>query len=86
MTRVNMDFTQDVCYQGLFFLADSLNEGERRVKSIWRLVEQIYPALSQLPDAARESWFLRLMVAYSDGAFNAALPYVFANNPTTLLM
>ena len=28
MTRVNMDFTQDVCYQGLFFLADSLNEGK----------------------------------------------------------
>ncbi|MGK4624093.1 SAM-dependent methyltransferase, partial [Raoultella ornithinolytica] len=24
MTRVNMDFTQDVCYQGLFHLADAL--------------------------------------------------------------
>lgn len=26
MTRVNMDFTQDVCYQGLFHLADALQE------------------------------------------------------------
>ena len=24
MTRVNMDFTQDVCYQGLFFLENAL--------------------------------------------------------------
>ncbi|ETJ35460.1 O-methyltransferase, partial [human gut metagenome] len=42
MTRVNMDFTQDVCYQGLFFLADSLNERKTvRVKSIWRLADDI---------------------------------------------
>lgn len=28
MTRVNMDFTQDVCYQGLFFLENALQEGK----------------------------------------------------------
>lgn len=29
MTRVNMDFTQDVCYQGLFHLADALKAEKR---------------------------------------------------------
>lgn len=83
MTRVNMDFTQDVCYQGLFFLADSLNEGKPSGLKVFGDWSTIYPALSQLPDAARESWFA-FDHYYSDGAFNAALPYVFANNPTTL--
>ncbi|EEW0866910.1 methyltransferase [Escherichia coli] len=83
MTRVNMDFTQDVCYQGLFFLADSLNEGKPSGLKVFGDWPTIYPALSQLPDAARASWFA-FDHYYSDGAFNAALPYVFANNPTTL--
>ncbi|HFO5974896.1 TPA: methyltransferase, partial [Escherichia coli] len=83
MTRVNMDFTQDVCYQGLFFLADSLNEGKPSGLKVFGDWPTIYPALSQLPDAARDSWFA-FDHYYSDGAFNAALPYVFANNPTTL--
>lgn len=55
MTRVNMDFTQDVCYQGLFFLADSLNEGKPSGLKVFGDWPTIYPALSQLPDAARES-------------------------------
>lgn len=28
MTRVNMDFTQDVCYQGLFYLENALKDGK----------------------------------------------------------
>lgn len=28
MTRINMDFTQDVCYQGLFYLENALKEGK----------------------------------------------------------
>ncbi|EHG6002469.1 methyltransferase domain-containing protein [Escherichia fergusonii] len=83
MTRVNMDFTQDVCYQGLFFLAESLKEGKPSGLKVFGDWPTIYPALSQLPDAARESWFA-FDHYYSDGAFDAALPYVFANNPATL--
>lgn len=69
--------------RGLFFLADSLNEGKPSGLKVFGDWSTIYPALSQLPDAARESWFA-FDHYYSDGAFNAALPYVFANNPTTL--
>ncbi|WP_285897012.1 methyltransferase, partial [Escherichia coli] len=63
--------------------ADSLNEGKPSGLKVFGDWPTIYPALSQLPDAARDSWFA-FDHYYSDGAFNAALPYVFANNPTTL--
>ena len=83
MTRVNMDFTQDVCYQGLFFLENALQEGKPSGLKVFGDWPTIYPALSQLPQAARKSWFA-FDHYYSDGAFNAALPYVFASQPATL--
>lgn len=83
MTRVNMDFTQDVCYQGLFSLERALKEGKPTGLKVFGEWPTIYPALSQLPQAARESWFA-FDHYYSDGAFNAALPHVFAHKPTTL--
>ncbi|WP_156294520.1 methyltransferase [Serratia oryzae] len=83
MTRVNMDFTQDVCYQGLFSLENALKEGKPTGLKVFGEWPTIYPALSQLPQAARESWFA-FDHYYSDGAFNAALPYVFAHKPATL--
>ncbi|HBZ7628108.1 TPA: SAM-dependent methyltransferase, partial [Klebsiella pneumoniae] len=73
MTRVNMDFTQDVCYQGLFFLENALQEGKPAGLKVFGNWPTIYPALSQLPQAARKSWFA-FDHYYSDGAFNAALP------------
>ena len=83
MTRVNMDFTHDVCYQGLFFLDDALKEEKPAGLNVFGDWPTIYPALSQLPQAARESWFA-FDHYYSDGAFDAALPYVFVNGPLTL--
>lgn len=83
MTRVNMDFTQDVCYQGLFFLENALQEGKPTGLKVFGDWPTIYPALAQLPQAARKSWFA-FDHYYSDGAFNAALPYVFASQPATL--
>ncbi|KFK95453.1 MULTISPECIES: class I SAM-dependent methyltransferase [unclassified Serratia (in: enterobacteria)] len=80
MTRVNMDFTQDVCYQGLFSLEQALKEGKPTGLKVFGEWPTIYPALSQLPQAARESWFA-FDHYYSDGAFNAALPHIFANQP-----
>lgn len=83
MTRVNMDFTQDVCYQGLFFLDKSLQETKPAGLKVFSDAETIYPVLSQLPPPVRNSWFA--FDHYdSDGAFNAALPYVFAHHPATL--
>ncbi|WP_436857373.1 methyltransferase [Citrobacter tructae] len=83
MTRVNMDFTQDVCYQGLYFLENALKEGKPSGLKVFGDWPTIYPALSQLPEAAKKSWFA-FDHYYSDGAFNAALPYVFASRPATL--
>jgi ubiquinone/menaquinone biosynthesis C-methylase UbiE len=83
MTRVNMDFTQHVCYQGLFFLDEALKTSKPAGLKVFSDAQTIYPVLSQLPSPARESWFA-FDHYYSDPAFKAALPLVFASNPTTL--
>ncbi|EJP4075260.1 methyltransferase [Atlantibacter sp.] len=83
MTRVNMDFTRDVCYQGLFFLQDALRNGKPEGLKVFGDWPTIYPALSQLPEPARSSWFA-FDHYYSDAAFNAALPYVFELAPKIL--
>jgi len=80
MTRVNMDFTQDVCYQGLFFLDDALKTSTPAGLKVFSDAKTIYPVLSQLPSPARESWFA-FDHFYSDAAFNAALPHVFESGP-----
>ncbi|MDW2743923.1 methyltransferase [Atlantibacter subterraneus] len=83
MTRVNMDFTRDVCYQGLFFLQDALRNGKPEGLKVFGDWPTIYPALSQLPEPARSSWFA-FDHYYSDAAFNAALPHVFELAPEKL--
>lgn len=80
MTRVNMDFTQDVCYQGLFDLDNSLLEGKPAGLAVFGDWPTIYPALSQLPEQAKKSWFA-FDHFYSDAAFNTVLPLVFAHHP-----
>ncbi|MCZ3384192.1 class I SAM-dependent methyltransferase [Kosakonia sp. SOY2] len=83
MTRVNMDFSQDVCYQGLYFLEDALKEGKPAGLRVFGDWPTIYPALSQLPNPARDSWFA-FDHYYSDAAFTAALPHIFASQPVSL--
>ena len=80
MTRVNMDFTRDVCYQGLIHLSQALHDGKPSGLQVFGDWPTIYPALSQLPEPARSSWFA-FDHYYSDSAFNAALPLVFALKP-----
>lgn len=83
MTRVNMNFTHDVCYQALFWLLPSLQAGKPEGLKVFGDWPTIYPALSQLPDDAKKSWF-EFDHYYSDSAFNAALPHVFASQPAIL--
>lgn len=83
MTRVNMDFTQDVCYQGLFHLDDALKTAQPAGLKVFSDAPTIYPVLSQLPPAAKASWFA-FDHYYSDAAFDAALPHVFASQPASL--
>lgn len=84
MTRINMDFTQDVCFAGLADLEAALVEGRPaglHHLGPWRT---IYEGLSELPPKAAESWF-RFDHFYSDGAMGQALPVVFHRRPARLL-
>ncbi|MFS4466569.1 methyltransferase [Maribacter sp. 2210JD10-5] len=83
MTEVNLNFTQDVCYQGLFHLTDAIEEGKPSgLKELgnWKTV---YEGLSQLPPNIQQSWFA-FDHFYSDGIFEEALKIVFRKNPKLL--
>lgn len=80
MTRVNMDFSQDVCYQGMFHLNEALEKSQPSGLKVFGDWATIYPALSQLPDAAQQSWFA-FDHFYSDAAFNEAFRHIFLLNP-----
>ena len=84
MTRINMDVVHDICYRGMFDLDQAITGGRPAgLKSLgdWKT---FYEGLAALPPAARESW-LAFDHYYSDAAFPAALPIVFANPPRRLL-
>jgi ubiquinone/menaquinone biosynthesis C-methylase UbiE len=84
MTRVNLDFIEDVCYRPLAHLGASLAEARPAgLKEIgpWATV---YEGLSQLPPRAQKSW-LDFDHYYSDGAFSEALPHLFAKPVAKLL-
>ena len=82
--RVNMDFTQDVCYQGAFLLDRSLAEGRPAGLEVFGPWATIYAGLTELPAKARESWF-KFDHAYSSSAFPAALPMVLGHGVRRLL-
>src|SRR5688500_18397692 len=77
ITGVNLDVVQHCCFQASFYLEDSIREakpvGLHKVFGDW---ETIYPALTELPPAARDSWFAWDHY-FSDAAFPDALPLVF---------
>jgi ubiquinone/menaquinone biosynthesis C-methylase UbiE len=84
MTRVNMDFVQHVCYRAFFDLDASLAEGRPAGLKSLGDYKTLYEGLASFPEAARESW-LAFDHYYSDGAFPAALPLVFAQKPRRIL-
>jgi ubiquinone/menaquinone biosynthesis C-methylase UbiE len=84
VVRVNLDFVHDVCYRGLFDLAESIKEEKPvglKTLGDWKT---IYEGLSSLPPQVQQSWFA-FDHWYSDAAFPAALPMVFAGAPQRLL-
>jgi len=84
MTRVNMDFVQDVCYEGAKFLKDSIKNKKPEGLKIFGKWGTIYEALSKLPPQTQKSWFA-FDHFYSDIAFPEALPIVFKNPPRKLV-
>ena len=72
MTRVNTDFTQDVCYRGMSHLIESIREGRPAGLSELSDAPTIYEGLAKLAEPAKTSW-LKFDHFYSDSAFDTAL-------------
>ena len=84
LTRVNMDFIHDVCYNGLFFLEESIKNGKPVGLKVFGEWPTVYDALAHLPSQVQKSWFA-FDHYYSDYAFPELLPLVFTRKPKTLL-
>lgn len=80
MTGININYSNDVCYDGARFMTQSIQESRPvglKTLGDW---PTIYEGLSILPEKARKSWF-DFDHYYSDGAFPSALEIVFAEKP-----
>jgi spermidine synthase len=84
MTRANMDFTQDVCYEGMFTLQESIKQQKPTGLEVFGKWKTVYEALAHLPKKAQSSWFA-FDHFYSDGSFPQALPYLFKDKPKHIL-
>ncbi len=83
MSEVNINFTQDVCYTGLFHLEDTIRSGKPEGLKEFGNWNTIYEGLSHLPRRAQKSWFA-FDHFYSDGIFEDALKIVFKNSPKVI--
>lgn len=75
-TRVDIDFNQDVNYEGWFRLEDSFLQGKPEGLSHFGQWPTIYEGLSSLPKEVQKSWFA-FDHFYSDHSFDEALSIVF---------
>lgn len=77
---VNINFTQDVCYKGLFHLQEAIKTGKPTGLQELGNWNTIYEGLSQLPPQIQKSWF-EFDHHYSDNVFDEALEIIFRNKP-----
>jgi hypothetical protein len=84
MTRVNMDFVHDVCYEPFFSLEDSVKNGKPEGLKVFGDWKTIYPGLQFLPEQAKKSWF-GFDHFYSDVAFPEIIPIIAAQKPAKLM-
>ncbi|MEO8086765.1 MAG: methyltransferase [Bacteroidota bacterium] len=84
MTKANMDFTHDVCYEGLFRLDESIRNGKPEGLKVFGSWNTLYEGLSKLPIHVQRSWF-GFDHYYSDHAFPEVLKVVFKDKPKNLL-
>ncbi len=75
LTRVNMDFTHDVNYLGMYSLDESVKSGKPTGLETFGEWDTIYEGLSQLPPQVQKSWFA-FDHYYSDYSFPEILPLV----------
>ncbi|WP_317898284.1 class I SAM-dependent methyltransferase [Aurantibacillus circumpalustris] len=84
LTRVNLDFTNDVCYQGMWDLDKSLEQSKPEGLKVFGKWGTIYEGLSTFPEPAKKSWF-DFDHYYSDNAFDEVLSHVLDQKPKKIL-
>lgn len=83
LTRVNLNFVNDVCYDGAKSLTECIKTGKPEGLKVFGNWKTVYEGLSQLPDKIKKSWF-EFDHYYSDDAFPVALDIVFKEKPAYL--
>ena len=85
LTRVNMDFTNDVNYKGFYHLEEAIREGKPAgLHNEFGSWGTVYEALAEMPEKFRESWF-GFDHYYSDTSFPQVLPILFKNKPKKIM-
>ncbi|WP_114325577.1 class I SAM-dependent methyltransferase [Candidatus Colwellia aromaticivorans] len=84
LTLANINFTQDVCYQGMFHLEEAIRSGKPSGLKVFGDWPTIYPALTSLPDNVKKSWF-EFDHFYSDHSFPEVMPIIFEDKPQCIL-
>ncbi len=84
LSKVNMNFVHDVCYEGMFTLEKSILNGTPEGLKTFGSWNTVYEGLEDLPAQVQKSWF-EFDHFYSDDSFPEVLPVIFKDNPKTLL-
>ena len=74
--NVNINFTNEVCYKGLFHLDESIKSGKPEGLKELGNWKTIYEGLSKLSPLQQKAWF-EFDHHYSDDIFTEALGFVF---------
>ncbi len=81
MTRINMDYNHQVCYQGMYYLDEAVKTGKPEGLQVFgKQWETIYQALPHLPEPVQQSWYA-FDHFYSDSAYPQALRRLLALEP-----
>ncbi len=84
LTRINLNFTHDVNYQGMFHLEDSIKTSKPEGLKVFGNWDTIYAGLFDLPQKVLKSW-LDFDHFYSDITYSELLPVVFKNKPAHIM-
>lgn len=77
LTIANLDFVDDVCYEGMAYLEESVRTGKPEGLKVLGNWPTIYEGLSSLPENIQKSWFT-FDHHFSDGSFPIVFPHVAA--------
>ena len=75
LTRVNINFVNDVCYDGAKSLTESIRNGKPEGLKVFGEWDTVYEGLAHLPEKVKTSWF-EFDHYYSDDAFPFAIEIV----------